>query len=61
VIKKEIDCIINTRNYGFLHIYVLEFYWRHKDKNVLPPNLNYYMEFEYGLIGQALSIISKAK
>jgi hypothetical protein len=45
------------RNYAFLHIYVLALYWRNRDRKALPPNLNYYMEFEFGLIGRAFYLI----
>jgi len=59
MVEKETSNITFRRNYAFLHIYVLALYWRNKDKKVLPPNLNYYMEFEYGLIGRAFNLISQ--
>jgi hypothetical protein len=58
-VEKETGVLTLRRNFAFLHIYVLALYWRNRGKNVLPENLNYFMEFEYGLIGQALDLISK--
>lgn len=40
-------------------MYVLALYWKNRDNKTLPPNLNYYMEFEYGLIGRAWHLIEQ--
>ena len=40
-------------------MYVLALFWRNRERGVLPKSLNYYMEFEYGLIGQAFELINR--
>ena len=59
VVEKETSELTYRRNYAFLHLYVLALYWKNRDGKTLPANLNYYMEFEYGLIGRALNLITQ--
>lgn len=59
MIENETNSLTLRRNFAFMHIYVLSIYWRNNNKKQLPDNMNYFMEFEYGLIGKAFDLINR--
>jgi hypothetical protein len=59
MIEYETSTLTLRRNFAFMHMYVLALFWRNSNRKVLPPNMNYFMEFEYGLIGKAFNLINQ--
>lgn len=55
--EKEVAQLTLRRNFAFLHLYVLALYLR--NSAMMPNTFNYYMEFEFGLIGKAFELISQ--